>query len=965
MDFANKNDKEYITLGILAHVDAGKTTLSEGLLYRSAAIRKLGRVDKRDTFLDTDEVERARGITIYSKQAQFTRSTLAGNERTYDLLDTPGHADFSPEMERTLSVLDLAVLIVSAPDGVNAQVKTLWSLLEHYHVPTIVFVNKMDQIKFAEEKEARKKELLAAMQEELSPVCISFDAGSPAGLAANIQTAEMQENLALCREDLLDRVMEGDLIRETDIADLIEARELFPVFFGAALIPEDPGVDVLLSALDTLVKEPARGEAFGARIFKITRDASGERLTWLKVTGGELKVRSVISYRPFLKNASGGEDEENEPAELKEKVSQLRAYSGEKFTAVNTAAAGMVVAAAGLSATFAGQGLGSEEDAGESLMVPILTWRLLLPMGVDPYKAYRDLTILAEEEPELSIAYDERKKEITAALMGEVQREILKNTAMKRFGLEISFGRPSVIYKETIAKPVEGVGHFEPLRHYAEVHLLMEPGEPGSGLIFESRCPVDALAKNWQRLVLTHLREKRHRGVLTGSELTDMKITLIAGRAHEKHTEGGDFRQATYRAVRQGLMMAENVLLEPVYTFRVKLPQENLGRLLNDLTVMGASFNAPEGDGVHAFVTGQAPVSVFGDYAETLASYTKGQGRIAFSMGGYKPAHNAEEVIAGIGYDPEADKRNPTSSVFCSHGAGMIVPWHMVRDYMHIDSGWRENADFVPATSVDVSRAGAARTEEAEVSNAPSGYGVAGVKAAVKPGEEEDTRSFKEIERDVFAAEDELRAIFERTYGPIKSNLGINPENARPKRAVAAEIPERYRKPKPKPEKEYILVDGYNIIFAWEELRKLAEKDLKAARDRLLDILSDYAGYGKKNLICVFDAYKVAGGTERVYKYHNIDVIFTREAETADQYIEKAAHELTKQYRVTVATSDAIEQVIIFGAGALRLSAANFGELVREAQTEMKEKYLTGRTAESLPLKESIADKLQKAMEET
>ena len=517
---------------------------------------------------------------------------------------------------------------------------------------------------------------------------------------------------------------------------------------------------------------------------------------------------------------------------------------------------------------------------------------------------------------------------------------------------------------------MEGVGHFEPLRHYAEVHLLMEPGEPGSGLVFESRCPVDALAKNWQRLVLTHLREKRHRGVLTGSELTDMKITLIAGRAHEKHTEGGDFRQATYRAVRQGLMMAENVLLEPVYTFRVKLPQENLGRLLNDLTLMGASFGAPEGDGVHSLVSGSAPVSVFGDYAETLASYTKGQGRISFSMGGYRPAHNAEEVIAEAGYDPETDKRNPTSSVFCSHGVGTIVPWYAVRDYMHIDSGWRENAEFVPATSVDVSRAGAARTEEAaepaeSPGNIQAGYGVAGVKAAAKPGEEEDTRSFKEIEREVFAAEDELRAIFERTYGPIKSNLGINPANARPKRTVAAEIPERYKKPKPKPEKEYILVDGYNIIFAWEELRALAQTDLKAARDRLLDILSDYAGYSKKNLICVFDAYKVAGGTERVYKHHNIDVIFTREAETADQYIEKAAHELTKQYQVTVATSDAIEQVIIFGAGALRLSAANFAEIVKGAQAEMKEKYLNGAAAESLPLKESIAEKLQKAMEET
>ncbi|MCR5294090.1 MAG: TetM/TetW/TetO/TetS family tetracycline resistance ribosomal protection protein [Lachnospiraceae bacterium] len=944
MEFANKNHNERLVLGILAHVDAGKTTLSEALLYHSGAIRRLGRVDKKDAYLDTDEVERARGITIYSKQAEFTRSLPCERERTYTLLDTPGHADFSPEMERTLVVLDLAILVVSAADGVNGQVRNLWSLLKHYKVPTLIFVNKMDQIRFEDEKETRKAALLAAMKDELSLNCIAFDAKSPEDLKKRLKETDVQENLALCREELLNRVMEGGQVTEEDFPDLIEKRELFPVFFGAALLPE--GVDVLLAAMDAWVREPLRREEFGAKVFKVTRDPAGERLTWVKLTGGSLSVRTELSYVPFLKSG-----EENENPLLKEKVNQIRIYSGEKYSTESQIGPGAVAALLGLSATYAGQGLGLEEDSGEGLMVPILTWKLILPNGADPYKAYRELSILAEEEPELSVSYNEQKKEITAAFMGEVQREILKGTVRKRFGMDIGFERPSVIYRETIAAPSEGVGHFEPLRHYAEVHLLLEPLDPGSGLVFESRCPVDALARNWQRLVLTHLKERKHKGVLTGAELTDMKITLIAGRAHEKHTEGGDFRQATYRAVRQGLMMAENVLLEPCYRFRVELPQENLGRLLNDLTLMGASFGAPEGDGSKALVTGTAPVKDFGDYAEKLASYTKGRGSLSFSMSGYKPCRNAQEVIEEIGYDPEADKRNPASSVFCSHGVGTIVPWQAVRDYMHIDSGWRPGADYKPAAGQEVSRAGA--LEE----NAPIGYGTAGQKIPERPGKETDTRSFKEKERDSFAAEDELRAIFERTYGPIRSNPGSRPENE--KRTVKAEVPERYKKPRPKAEKEYLLVDGYNIIFAWEELRKLAGEDLKAARDRLLDILSDYAGYEKKNLICVFDAYKVAGGTEQVYRYHNIDVIFTKEAETADQYIEKAAHELSRRYSVAVATSDAIEQVIVFGAGALRLSARNFEDMVRASRREMKERYLDGSGAASLPLREGLADKLQ------
>ena len=1158
-----------LVIGICAHVDAGKTTLSEGLLYLGGSIRKMGRVDTRDAFLDTDEMERARGITIFSKQAQLVSA------REYTLLDTPGHADFSPEMERTLQVLDLAVLVISAADGVNAQVKTLWSLLRHYDVPTVIFVNKMDQIESLGEGEERKDAVLLEIQEQLNTNALQLspypyvdfaDKDHTAGLkSANtnakgslsttsagtkssasttsagakgsasttsagskslanssspdaakqaldsglirqalleyLEDADLQENLALCDEDLLGRVMEGEKVTPADIEMLVAERKLFPVFFGSALKMQ--GVSELLAGLDLYAPTPVYPEEFSARIFKITRDGR-ERLTWMKITGGSIAVRKELTYHG---RRAGGDTQVEEGDESEgafaEKITQIRLYSGDRFTPLPEAGPGCVCAVCGLTATFAGQGLGADATENAGLVVPVLTWQILLPQGTDPFKAYKDLCILEEEEPMLQVAYNERKREITTCVMGEIQREVLKKIVKERFDLEIAFGRPSIIYKETIAEPVEGVGHFEPLRHYAEVHLLLEPGEPGSGLTIESKCSVDSLARNWQRLVMTHLRERRHKGVLTGSEITDMKITLIGGRAHEKHTEGGDFRQATYRAVRQGLMMARNVLLEPYYNFRLELPQGSLGRALTDLQKMGASFGQPDIENGDAILTGNAPVSALGDYAEQLSAYTKGRGRLLVEMGGYRPCHNMEEVVAEFGYDPDADKRNPTSSVFCSHGAGMIVPWYQVRDYMHVDTGWREGvtsedgmfrqsgasrsgavnaeserryvadggagvsagatggagaasgagnnsgtsngtaggagasagtgagatggasnnsgtgngaADVVGASAGATGRAGnnsgtgngaaggvgnnvspgtssiygsatsgqSTNTEEGASTNgiveggglgeasahlqndatayyANAGYGAAGMRAgsAAKPAE--DTRSFKEREKDIFAAEDELRSIFERTYGPIKSTVGQN-ANTGPRRVTGTEAPKKYRKPKPRPEKEYLLVDGYNIIFAWDELRNLAQGDVKAARDSLMDRLSNYAGFTKKNVICVFDAYKVPGGTEQIYRYHNIDVIFTREAETADQYIEKAAHELTKQYQVTVATSDAIEQIIIYGAGAVRLSARNFESEVVNAEREMQAQYIAQDTDRRQTVGSSVGEEIRKAM---
>ena len=661
--------KQNLILGILAHVDAGKTTLSEALLHITGAVRKAGRVDHKDAFLDTNEMEKERGITIFSKQARFT-SSREDVERSYTLLDTPGHVDFSTEMERVLGVLDCAVLVISAADGVNGQVRVLWRLLDHYKVPTFLFVNKMDQ------DGADRAALLTSIKKELSTRCVDVMLGS-GPLLEQLSQGDVQEEIAVCDDALLNAYLEGEPVTNEQICRLTADRKLFPVLFGAAL--REQGVPALLECLDTLIQPPVYGDAFGARIFKITRDG-GARLTWMKLTGGRLSVKTPLAECT---------DEKGSP----EKVEQIRFYSGSKYEARQEAVAGEVCAVTGLTRTRVGQGIGAEASGAEELLQPVLRCAVLLPPGEDLFKAYRSLRTLEEEDPTLHLTYDEEKKEITAQIMGQVQKEILQRMIRERLGLRVSFGEPSIIYKETIARAVEGVGHFEPLRHYAEVHLLLEPGVPGSGLVFENRCRADILAVNWQRLIMTHLEEKRHRGVLTGAEITDMKISLLTGRAHLKHTEGGDFRQATYRAVRQGLMMTESVLLEPFYSFRMEIPQESLGRARTDLQQMGASFTQPDLEDGRSVITGSAPVSQIANYAEQLAAYTRGEGQITCTLKGYEPCTNAEEIIAASGYDPELDLRNPPGSVFCAHGAGTPVPWYEVRERMHVDSGWRDPSD--------------------------------------------------------------------------------------------------------------------------------------------------------------------------------------------------------------------------------------------------------------------------------
>ena len=911
--------EQNMILGILAHVDAGKTTLSEALLHITGAVRKAGRVDHKDAFLDTNEMEKERGITIFSKQARFT-SVRGEQQRSYTLLDTPGHVDFSTEMERVLGVLDCAVLVISAADGVNGQVRVLWRLLDHYRVPTCIFVNKMDQ------DGADRAALLASIRKELGTRCVDVMPGSGT-LADQLESGDVQEEIAVCDDALLDAYLEGEPVSVSQMCRLTAERKLFPVLFGAAL--REQGVPELLECLDTLLQPPVYGDTFGAKVFKITRDG-GARLTWMKLTGGRLSVKTPLAECT---------DEKGNP----EKVEQIRFYSGNKFETRQEAAAGEVCAVTGLTGTRVGQGIGAEAGGTEELLQPVLRCAVILPPGEDLFKAYRSLRTLEEEDPTLHLNYDEEKKEITAQIMGQVQKEILQRMIRERLGLRVSFGDPSIIYKETIARAVEGVGHFEPLRHYAEVHLLLEPGLPGSGLVFENRCRADVLAVNWQRLIMTHLEEKRHRGVLTGAEITDMKISLLTGRAHLKHTEGGDFRQATYRAVRQGLMMTESVLLEPFYSFRMEIPQESLGRALTDLQQMGANFTQPDLEEGRSVITGSAPVSRIANYAEQLAAYTRGEGQITCTLKGYEPCTNAEEIIAASGYDPELDLRNPPGSVFCSHGAGTPVPWYEVRERMHVDSGWRDPSDG-PMTG----KALLGYTEE-DMWEEDLSYGSAGrtgLRAGVR--KEENPVSFGEREARFFAEEDELRRIFERTYGPIKSRFSDDePDNGRSakswkraSRVISADPPDkRSHAARKVSEKEYLLIDGYNIVFAWEDLRELAIKDIMAARDKLIDLIVDFAGFRKEHVILVFDAYKVRGGRGEVIHVGGIDVIYTKEAETADLYIEKAAHELSKRYKVTVATSDAVEQVIIYGAGAYRMSAQNLLEELVLTKSLMREHY--------------------------
>ena len=863
---------KHICAGLLAHVDAGKTTLSEGLLYTSGQLRRLGRVDHGDAFLDTDAQERERGITIFSKQAVFT---LEDTEVT--LLDTPGHVDFSAEAERALQVMDYAILVVSGTDGVQSHTETLWRLLERYHVPVFLFVNKMDLA--GADKAARLEEL----RRRFGTGCL--DLSDPA----------CGEDLALCNEELLETVMAGESPTEGQLGAAIARRELFPCYFGSALKLE--GVDKLLEDLERLTQPLPQREAFGARVFKVTKE--DVRLTWVKVTGGELKVKAELSAREDARSPWSG------------KADQLRLYNGAKFQLVDTALPGDVVAVAGLSDAYPGEGLGSEPDASPPALEPVLRYRVLLPQGIDVHKALGQLRELEQEDPLLHVVWDERLGQVHLQLMGEVQLEVLQSLVERRFGWQAAFDEGGILYKETINARVEGVGHYEPLRHYAEVHLVLEPGTPGSGVEIATSCREDELAGSWQRLVLTHLAEKAHIGPLLGAPLTDCKITLAAGRAHIKHTEGGDFRQATYRAVRQGLRTAQAqgacVLLEPWYQFSLRVPQDCVGRALADMPRLFAEFEPPVIQGEQAVLAGRAPVASLLGYAREVSAYTKGHGQLSCIPAGYAPCHNSEEIIAAAGYDADSDLENTADSVFCSHGAGVVVRWDKVPSRMHI-----------PSVLARGERMARAAQEEA---------------AAPPPGSWESRAA---AYRSTVAQDKELIAIFERTYGPIKRDplQAVRPAKKRPVAKSGA------FKGSAKPQKEgpeHLLVDGYNVIFSWDELKALAAENLEAARGKLMDILCNYAAYRRCVPILVFDAYKVKGGVGSVEKYHNLNVVYTKEAETADMYIEKVTHQIARHYHTRVVTSDATEQLIILGAGALRVSSRAFQEEVKAAEAEIRE----------------------------
>lgn len=909
-----KNEQNtHICLGILAHVDAGKTTLAEGILYLTGSIRKLGRVDHQNAFLDNFEQERSRGITIFSKQAELVLEGLP-----VTLMDTPGHVDFSAEMERTLQILDYAVLVISGADGVQGHVETLWRLLERYHIPVFLFVNKMDQ------QGTDREALMRELEKRLDGKCLDF---GPLGRAETDAKGweTFQENLAMCDEALLEQYLETGEISDNAIADLIAARRVFPCYFGSALKLQ--GVEELLAGIRSFSRAAEYPEKFGARVFKITRDTQGNRLTHMKITGGSLKVKEVLTDRK--RPAAGDEGRENIEA-WEQKADQIRIYSGGSFRAVPEVTAGMVCAVTGLEYTYAGEGLGAEKEAELPVLEPVLSYRIEVPPECDVHRVFLQLRQLEEEEPELHIVWDEQLGEIHAQLMGEVQIEVLKQIIRDRFGIWVEFGSGSIVYKETIAAPVEGVGHFEPLRHYAEVHLLLEPAERGSGLQFASVCSEDVLDRNWQRLILTHLEEKQHRGVLTGSEITDMRITLTAGRAHQKHTEGGDFRQATYRAVRQGLKCADSILLEPVYEFCLEVPVESAGRAMTDIQKMYGSFAPPMIDGEVAVITGSAPVITMRDYQRELISYTKGRGRLSCRLKGYEECHDAQEVIAQIGYDSEADLENPTGSVFCAHGAGFVVGWDEVPDYMHMESTLQKE------TASDAE-------EEREEP------------VLLRRRESQTGRGYSAP----CADEKELEEIFARTYGAVPR------ERSRYTKSRRVEAPTGGVRIKPRPEQEeYLLVDGYNIIFAWDDLKELAKVNIDSARDKLMDIMCNYQGYKKNHLILVFDAYKVTGGPGEVLAYHNIHVVYTKEAETADQYIEKTVRKISRDYHVTVATSDALEQIIIMGAGAARLSAAGLLEEVQQMQQEIRKNYLEKQTGGKNYLFDHLDENLNDLMED-
>ena len=856
-----------IVVGILAHVDAGKTTLSEGMLYTSGAIRTMGRVDNRDAFLDTYALERERGITIFSKQAVFPLGTTQ-----VTLLDTPGHVDFSPEMERTLQVLDYAILVISGADGVQGHTRTLWNLLRRYEIPTFVFVNKMDQ------KGTDAEVLLQELKNVLEEGCVDF---------STKRDVHFYEEAAVCSEDALEEFLETGRLKKETLQELFLERQLFPCFFGSALRLE--GVKEFVEQMQELIKVPAYSETFGAKVFKIARDEAGNRLTYLKITGGSLKVKAVIEGQ---------------------KVNQIRIYSGEKYEAFNEAKAGSICAVTGLSDTYPGEGLGAEQGTYLPVLEPVLNYQVIPTEGDDPILLLPKLRELEEEEPQLHIVWEEALQEIHVQLMGEVQLEVLKTLIYERFGVEVEFGQGNILYKETIQNTVEGVGPFEPLRHYAEVHLLLEPGEPGSGVQCMSVCSEDLLDRNWQRLILTHLMETEHRGVLTGAPITDIRITLVSGKAHLKHTEGGDFRQAVYRAVRQGLKQADSVLLEPYYEYRLELPSENVGRAMTDIERMHGTFGLPQTEADRTILTGTAPVSTMRDYQKEVHAYTRGNGTLQCTLKGYAPCHNTEEVLAATGYDSERDTLHPTGSVFCAHGAGFLVPWYEVKEYMHLPSIMQEK----PSDS----------------------------------SEEKQTAYRVSKETDAWIDTEEVDRIIAQSVGANKKQKTL------PKKKV----PEYYKSTsKPKKQEvreEYLLVDGYNVIFAWEDLKDLAQVSIDGARGKLLDVLCDYQGMKKCNLIVVFDAYRVQGHKTEISTYHNIHVVFTKEAETADQYIEKFAHENGKKYNVTVATSDGLEQIIIRGQGCQLLSARELKDEIERTKKTLFEEHPQESKKLSLSLKDML-----------
>lgn len=899
----NKPDR-YINIGIVAHVDAGKTTLSESMLYHAGAIRKLGRVDHKDAFLDTDQMERERGITIFSKQAVFR-----WKDRTITLLDTPGHVDFSAEMERVLQVLDCAVLVVSGADGVQGHTQTLWKLLKRYHIPTFLFVNKMDQE--GTDGEKLLKELRKRFGENVVPfVDIMTESDCPGGKVYLHTKESAVEELAVCEDDMMEEYLEEGRISLDKVQKAVADRQVFPCYFGSAL--HSQGVEELLDGLDLYIKDKTYPAEFGAKVYKIARDNQGNRLTYLKVTGGRLKVKDVVEG-------------------LNEKINQIRIYSGEKFEAVQEVEAGRVCAVTGLENTRPGQGIGAEEESDLPVLEPVLTYQILLPDDCDVHKMLLNLKILEEEEPELHIVWEEQTSEIHVQLMGDVQIEILQRMIKERFGVLVEFGEGSIVYKETITAPVEGVGHFEPLRHYAEVHLRLEPGEGGSGMQFAAECSEDILDRNWQRLILTHLEEKEHKGVLTGSPITDMKITLTSGRAHQKHTEGGDFRQATYRAVRQGLKKADSILLEPYYEFRMELPSENVGRAMTDIQNMSGKFGTPMIEEETTVLTGSAPVSLMRGYQKEFTAYTGGRGRMAVSLKGYDICHNQEEVLAESTYDSEADLANPTGSVFCAHGAGFVVDWDEVEEYMHMEHTLESgNDDEMDAMEVTLPK-----------------------------------RRHSSIE----LTQEELDAIYVRTPDPKKDrstgSVTVRAKEKTREPGSAYQDPkwEARRRAKAGTE-EYLLVDGYNIIFSWEELKELSERDIGAARGKLADILSNYQGFRKCTLILVYDAYKVEGNPGEVLKYHNIYIVYTKEAETADQYIEKTVRRIAKNADVTVATSDGLEQVIIMGQGAHRMSAPGLKEEVELALKELRGEHLGRQVNLKNYLLDYLDEETAKQMEE-